>query len=123
MKTPAAIRTVMMNVLSIAENQPMAVKISHMARTAPRCPYYPAHVPIVLTGALWLPGRAGQGALDALRSARSMGMYTARKRQSGWSAERALSGSTETAIRSWNRPVSADIYPFNGISGHAINYS
>jgi hypothetical protein len=36
MKTPAAIRTVMMNVLSIEEYQPMAVKMSHMPRIAPR---------------------------------------------------------------------------------------
>jgi len=36
MKTTAAIRPVIMNVLSIPENQPMAVKMNHTARIAPR---------------------------------------------------------------------------------------
>jgi hypothetical protein len=65
MKTTAAIRAVMMNVLSIAENQPTAVKMSHMARIAPRI--VPIIRPMCLwyaPGALWRAGRAGQATLD-----------------------------------------------------------
>lgn len=36
MKTTAAIRPVIKNVLNTAENQPIVVKTSHMARIAPR---------------------------------------------------------------------------------------
>jgi len=61
MKTTAAIRAVMMNVLSIAENQPTAVTMSHMARIAPKIA--PIIRPMCLSyapGALWFPDRAGQ---------------------------------------------------------------
>ena len=110
MKTTAAIRAVTMNVLSIAENQPMAVKMSPWRGrrrglsqlSGPRA--YSTH-----------PAPCGSRAasarepLTAPRSARSIGRCTARKRRSGWSAERVLSGGTEIAVKSWNRPVSADM--------------
>jgi hypothetical protein len=65
MKTTAAIRPVITNVLSTAENQPMAVKMSHMARIAPRivpiirpmCLYY-------APGVLWRAVVLARGALD-----------------------------------------------------------
>jgi hypothetical protein len=47
MKTAAAIRPTIKNVLNIAENQPMAVKMSHTPRIAPRI------FPIIRPMCLW----------------------------------------------------------------------
>jgi len=50
MKTTAAIRPVIKNVLNTAENQPMAVKISHAERIAPRtAPIIRPMAPIIRT--------------------------------------------------------------------------
>src|SRR5690242_6127937 len=70
MKTTAAIRPVIKNVLNTAENQPMAVKMNHTERIAPRtAPIIRPMAPIVRTRCPVAGGRA-DGKPGRLRSDR-----------------------------------------------------
>ena len=124
MKATAAIRAVMMNVLSVAENQPMAVKMSHMPRIAPGLSLLSGPCAYNTHPASCGPWSCRPGSPSRLLAAHaaSAGARHESDHRAGRLSER-FPASTETVVRSWNRPVSADMYPFNGISGHAINCS